>query len=73
VTIFALLLLSLHAAGSSRLQVRDLLDYEHVGDSKSPSDGREVIYTRHWVNQQTGGSLDRPATAIFCSMEVAPD
>ena len=41
------------ASDENRLQVSDLLDYEQVGDAQISPDGKDIIYTRRWVNQKT--------------------
>jgi dipeptidyl aminopeptidase/acylaminoacyl peptidase len=43
------------------LQVADYLDYERVSGAQISPDGRQVIYTRLWVDQQK----DRTSSALW--------
>lgn len=63
--IFLLLTLGLSgvafAEGKHSLEVADYLDLERVADAQISPDGRQIIYTRRWVDQQE----DKWASALW--------
>ena len=48
------LLVSAHGSADEhdRLGVADYLEFEQVNDPQMSPDGRQIVYTRRWVDQQ---------------------
>ena len=44
---------SVYAQDENHLDVADFLEFEQVSDAQSSPDGRQIIYTRRWVDQQS--------------------
>ena len=55
------------AEDESLLGVADYLDFEQVNDARISPNGRQVIYTRRWVDQKT----DNWASAL-CGWLASP-
>ncbi len=49
------------ATETKTLSIADLLDFEGVGDPQISPDGRQILYTRRWVNK----TEDRFASALW--------
>jgi len=69
-TVFSIVLLiattfgftaSVFAQGEDYLGVADFLDFEQVNDAQISPDGRQIVYTRRWVDQKT----DNWASALW--------
>ena len=52
---------SIFAQDENHLEVADYLDFEQVNDAQISPNGRQVIYTRRWVDQKT----DNWASAVW--------
>ncbi len=52
---------SVDAREENFLEVADYLDFEEVTDAQISPDGRQIVYTRRWVDQST----DRWASALW--------
>ena len=52
---------SVDAQEENFLEVADYLDFEKVTDAQISPDGRQIVYTRHWIDQST----DRWASALW--------